>query len=395
MKITSVDIFQITTGRPPLKGDYWKPVVVRVNTSEGISGFGEVGLAYAIGAEAGFAMSVEFARLIIGRDPMNNEQIWDKLHKKTFWGQGGGTIIFGGISGLDIALWDIKGKVLGVPVHQLLGGKTQRKLRTYASQLQFGWGKVARVLTKPAEYAEAALDAVHDGYDCIKVDPVAFDLEGKWARWNLNGVLSDVQVKTAYNRLKAMREAIGPDKDIICELHSYTDATAAIQLGRAIEDLGIFFIEEPVMPLNAEMMKLVADNVKIPIASGERIYTRWGYKPFFDNKSLRVIQPDLGLVGGLTEGKKICDYAHLYDITVQAHVCGGPIATAAALQLEAAIPNFIIHEHHQAAMLEENIAIGKYDYQPVNGYFEIPTLPGIGQELSEEAMKTAITVTVK
>ncbi|MDR3590471.1 MAG: mandelate racemase/muconate lactonizing enzyme family protein [Negativicutes bacterium] len=395
MKITSVDVFQVTTGKPPLKGDYWKPVVVRVNTDEGISGFGEVGLAYAIGAEAGFAMSVEFARLIIGRDPMNNEQIWDKLHKKTFWGQGGGTVIFGGISGLDIALWDIKGKALGVPAYKLLGGKTQRKLRTYASQLQFGWGKTARVLIKPEEYAEAALDAVNDGYDCIKVDPIAFDLTGKWARWNLNGVLSGVQVKTAYARLKAMREAIGPDKDIICELHAYTDATAAIQLGRAIEDLDIFCLEEPVMPMNPEMMKMVAENVKIPLASGERIYTRWGYRPFFENHSLRVIQPDLGLVGGLTEGKKIADYAHLYDVTVQAHVCGGPIATAAALQLEAAIPNFIIHEHHQAAMLKENIAIGKYDYQPVKGYFDIPELPGIGQEMSEEAMKAAICVTVK
>ena len=149
------------------------------------------------------------------------------------------------------------------------------------------------------------------------------------------------------------------------------------------------------MPLNPEMMKLVADNVKIPLASGERIYTRWGYKPFFDNRSLRIIQPDLGLVGGFTEGKKICDYAHLYDVTVQAHICGGPIATAAALQLEAALPNFIIHEHHQAAMLEENIAICKYNYQPVNGYFDIPSLPGIGQEMSEEAMKAAICVTVK
>ncbi|MDR1278876.1 MAG: mandelate racemase/muconate lactonizing enzyme family protein, partial [Treponema sp.] len=168
-----------------------------------------------------------------------------------------------------------------------------------------------------------------------------------------------------------------------------------VQLGRELEKYNIFYYEEPVMPLNAPSMKEVADKVRIPLASGERIYTRWGYRPFYEARSLHVIQPDLCNCGGLSEGKKICDMGHVYDARVQVHVCGGPIATAAALQLEAVIPNFLIHEQHAAALVDENIGLCKYDYQPKNGYFSVPDLPGIGQELSEEAMKTADQITIK
>lgn len=155
------------------------------------------------------------------------------------------------------------------------------------------------------------------------------------------------------------------------------------------------YYEEPTGPMNDGNMEYISKSIKIPVASGERIYTRWGFRPFFEKHAIQVIQPDLGNTGGLSEGKKICDMAHVYDIPVQMHICGGPIATAAALQLEAAIPNFLIHEHHAAALLDENIESCKYDYQPVNGYFDVPELPGIGQELSEKALNSAVITTVK
>jgi len=299
------------------------------------------------------------------------------------------------MSAIDIALWDFKGKALNVPVYTLLGGKTNKKLRTYASQLQFDWGKVSKALVRPEEYAEATRKAMAEGYDCIKVDPVGFDLKGHWMGWSNYGLLQYDQLKVAVDRVTAMREAGGPKLDIIIELHSLTDTNTAIQLGRELEPLRCFYYEEPVHPLNSQSMKEVANNVKIPVASGERIYSRWGYRPFFENRSLRVIQPDLGNCGGLTEGKKICDMGHVYDCAVQIHVCGGPLATAAALQLEAVIPNFLIHEHHCVSLLEKNIQLCKYDYQPKNGYYETPDLPGIGQELSEKAIAEAEIVTVK
>ena len=396
MKITSVDIIDVANDLQSSTSK-WRPVVVKINTDEGICGYGEVGMAYGVGASAGFGMAKDLAKLTIGMDPMQNEAIWDKMQKKTFWGQGGGTVVSAGMSAIDIALWDIKGKALNVPVYQLLGGKCRDSVRTYASQLQFGWGKAKAksILVEPKQYADAALQALADGYDSIKVGVNEMDEFGNVKKRNLCGPQPQKVLRVGYDRLKAMREAVGPDVDIIVEAHALTDTTSAIQFGQMIEELGVFFYEEPVMPLNPKQMKKVADNVNIPIAAGERVYTRWGFRPFFEDGSLSVIQPDLGTCGGITECKKICDMAHVYDMTCQVHVCGGPIMTAASLHLEAAIPNFAIHELHRYALLEANTSTCKYDYLPKNGMYEIPNLPGIGQELTEECIKASIVETVK
>ena len=396
MKISSVDIIEVGNDFQTAVAK-WRPVVVRINTDEGVCGFGEIGLAYGYGASGGFGMAKDLAAMLIGQDPMNNEAIWERMLKKTFWGQGGGGCVFGGMSGIDIALWDIKGKVLNVPIYQLLGGKTRSKVRTYASQLQFGWGigQDKSMLTEPAQYAEVMRIAADEGYDAIKVDPLGMNPQGKWNQETLTGVQSAKVLRMGYDRLKAMREAVGPDVDIIAEMHAFTDATSAIQFGRMIEELGIFYYEEPVMGLNPKQMKRVAEKVNIPLAAGERIYSRWGFRPFFEDGSLSVIQPDLGTAGGLTECKKICDMAHIYDVTVQIHVCGGPLATAAALQIEAAIPNFIIHELHRYALLDANTKSCKHNYLPKDGYYEVPDLPGLGQELTPEAIKGSYVVTVK
>jgi L-alanine-DL-glutamate epimerase-like enolase superfamily enzyme len=395
MKITSIDVIKAPTNDSG-SGYKWNPVFVRINTDEGISGFGEVGLAYANASQAGFGICVDFAKEIIGMDPMNIELIWNKLHRNTFWGMGGGTVIFSGISAIDIALWDIKGKALGVPVYKLLGGKTNTKLRTYASQIQFGWGKESKNLVKPEEYAQAATDAIADGYNCIKVDPIGYDLDGKWMGWRSYGLLENKQLQVAVDRVAAIREAGGPDLDIIIELHSLTDTNTAVQLGRELEKFKCFYYEEPTQPLNADLFKEINKKINIPLATGERSYSRWGFRPFFESRSVSIIQPDLCNTGGLTEGKKICDMAHVYDVGVQIHVCGGPISTAAALQLEAVIPNFVIHEHHQMALVEDNIKLCKYDYQPKNGYFEVSDRPGIGQELTETTiLNSPKIVTIK
>lgn len=396
MKIVSVDIIDV---KNPLQSAVakWRPVVVRINTDEGISGFGEVGLAYGVGASAGFGMAQDFAKLLIGLDPMRNEFIWDKLQKKTFWGQGGGTVVSAGMSAIDVALWDIKGKALGVPCYQLLGGKCRDELRTYASQLQFGWGNAEKkdILVTPAQYAAAAEKALEQGYDCIKVDVNEIDLEGYAKGRNLYGCFAGRDLRVGYDRLKAIREAVGDQIDIIVEAHALTDTTSAIEFGRMIEEFRISAYEEPVMSLNPMQLKEVHDNVNIPIAAGERVFTRWGFRPFFENHIIDLIQPDLGTCGGFTEGKKICDMGHIYDTTAQIHVCGGPIMTAASLQLEAAIPNFAIHELHRYALLEGNRRTCKYDYMPVNGKYQIPDLPGIGQELTDECIAESPKVTVK
>ena len=182
MKISRVDIYDLSFEEAP----NWHPVLIRLVTDEGLTGLGEVGLAYGTGHSAAVGMVRNLVEgFSIGADPFQSEKLWDEMFRQTFWGQGGGPIVYGGMSAIDIALWDIKGKALGVPIYQLLGGKTQDSLRTYASQIQFGWSDKRQVLTTPEEYAEVALRAVSEGYDCVKIDPVIFDAEGNRARMNL------------------------------------------------------------------------------------------------------------------------------------------------------------------------------------------------------------------
>ena len=396
MKIVSVDIIDV---KSPIQSAVakWRPVVVRINTDEGISGFGEVGLAYGVGASAGYGMVKDFARLLLGVDPMRSEFLWDKLQKKTFWGQGGGTVVSAGMSAIDVALWDIKGKALGVPCYQLLGGKCRDELRTYASQLQFGWGDPEKKehLTTPEQYAAAAVRAVEEGYDAIKVDVNEIDEQGYAKRRNLYGAFARRDLMVGYKRLKAIREAIGYDVDIIVEAHALTDKVSAVEFGRMIEEFRISAYEEPVMNLNMQCLKDVREHINIPIAAGERVFTRWGFRPFLENHVIDLIQPDIGTCGGMSECKKICDMGHIYDTTCQVHVCGGPIMTAASLQLEAAIPNFAIHELHRYALLKGNRDTCKYDYLPQNGKYTIPDLPGIGQELTDESIAESPKETVK
>ena len=213
MKITKVDVMQVKTPNPS-----WKPILCRVYTDEGIYGDGEAALAYGIAAPAAFGMIRDLAALIIGMDPLDNEVVWDTLYKNTFWGQNGGPVVFAGISAIDFALWDIRGKFFNVPVYKLLGGKKQDNLRCYASQLQFGWSDHWEEAKDTEEYAANARKAVEEGYDAIKIDFFTFDRkDGR--RFDkiteTTGILKQYYVGLVEERVAAVREAVGPDVDII------------------------------------------------------------------------------------------------------------------------------------------------------------------------------------
>ncbi|WP_203723027.1 mandelate racemase/muconate lactonizing enzyme family protein [Streptomyces coelicoflavus] len=374
-------------------GPLWSPVVCRVNTDAGIYGYGEAAMAYAIGASGAFGMLKDFAGLAVGMDPLANEVVWDKLYKETMWAQNGGLVAFAAISAIDMALWDIKGKFFDVPVHQLLGGKRREKLRSYASQLQYGWGaQVGHALTA-GDYTDVCKQALDEGYDAVKTDYLTFDREGnRFVPEQVTRLLTADTLDLVEERVAATREAMGSG-DIIIEAHSMTDATSAIQIGKRAEQYGIFYYEEPTTP-HLKLHRRVAEAVDIPLASGERIYGRWDFAPYLEEQVLGVIQPDLGTCGGITEGKKICDMAATYDVSVQLHVCGTPLSTAAALQLEAVLPNFTIHEHHVFNRMSWNKELCVHDYQPVDGAIAVPDLPGIGNELSEKALAGAHIETV-
>ncbi len=397
MKITSVDLLALEQDR----GNGSRPIICRVNTKGGLYGYGEAGIAIGSGAPACFALLKDFAPMVIGMDADANEVIWEKIFKASFWGVGNGGVIMSAISAIDCALWDIKAKAANAPLYKLLGGKHRDTLWCYASQLQFGWATdgfnpAQAASGEPEFYGDAAKKAVAQGYTAVKANFIRYDRKGKiLPPAATTGRLSRELMTLAERRIAAVRNAVGPNVEIIAENHAMTDAATAIQFAAMAEPFDIMFLEEGTIPLNPAVMKKIADNTIIPLSTGERTYTRWGFLPFLENQCLTVIQPDIGNCGGVTEGKKICDMAHVFDVGVQTHVCSSPVNLAASLHLEAAIPNFTIHEHHLGNTLPSCVEMGKYDYQPKNGYLEIPELPGIGQEPSELALKSAHKETVK
>ncbi|MDR1741984.1 MAG: mandelate racemase/muconate lactonizing enzyme family protein [Synergistaceae bacterium] len=390
MRVVQVEVFHVH--RRPNSGQ--RPILVRVDTDEGVHGVGEAGMAYGVGGSAAVGMIKDLAALLIGHDPFDTEAAWERFFKRTFWGQGGGTAVFSGVSALDTALWDIKGKALGLPLYRLLGGRCHGALRAYASQIQFGWGPVRSGKGPKEEYAEEAVKAVAEGYDAVKVDVLALDEKGG-AGWRLEGPLPASVVRLGAERVRAIREAVGPDVDIIIENHANTDATSAVQFARAIEEYGVFFYEEVNTPLNPPLLSKAKEKISIPLAAGERIYTRWGFLPFFSDRSIDVAQPDIGSCGGVSEFKKIADLAHAFEITVQAHVAGTGVAEAAAIHAETAIPNFIIHEYHQKALLPEYEELCAYQYRPVRGRHVAPELPGLGQDISDRVYQVSDRVLIK
>lgn len=295
MKITKV---QIVKTNPIRKKENWCPIFVLVYTDEGIVGHGEIGLAYGKSHDAGVGQGIEYAKMIIGKNPMDNEAIWQMLHRKTFWGMSGGAVTFAGISGIDIALWDIRGKAYGTPVYQLLGGKTRDKIRCYASQIQLGWKQEGYRHVWPEEYAEATKQAMEAGFDAVKVDPIGIDDKGGWMDWDTRGLMRNHQLDLIEKRVAAIREAGGEGLDIIIEAHASTDANTAIQVGKVLAPYKCFYFEEPTQPLNSDMYQEIRRQIDIPIAGGERIHSRWGFRPFLEDHSLQVIQPDLCNTGG-------------------------------------------------------------------------------------------------
>lgn len=389
MKITKVDLLLTKQIYAP-----FRILFCRVYTDEGIYGDGESGLGFGGAQDAAFGMMQDLAKLIIGMDPMEHEVIWEKMYKGMYWGRNGGAISFGGISAIDVALWDIKGKKYGVPVYELLGGKYRSSLRAYASQIQNGWGADRKPARTPEDYAEVAKIAVEQGFDCIKTDFFMFkEDDGRFTASEQTGLLNPKTMRMLEARIKATREAVGPDVDIILENHCYTDKLGAVQMGNMAKPYGVFYIEEPTTP-HEDVNRYVHEQTGIPVATGERLFSRWQFKKMMEAGAVQVIQPDIGTAGGITETKKICDMAYLYEAGVQIHVCGSMLITAATLMLEAAIPGFVIHEHNVNCILPEMLKLTKYDYEPVNGYFSVPDRPGIGNEISDYAYEISTVVTI-
>ena len=387
MKITSADIYEVSLTNEKYRS-IWNLIILRLWTDEGIYGLGEVGLAYGVGQKAGIGMLRDILpHCILGQDPFRVNQIWNQMYRTTFWGKGGGPVVYGAMSAIDTALLDIKGKALGVPIYDLLGGKTRDKIRVYSN----GWfidtsGPVLIPCITPEEYGEAALVAVEQGFDALKYDPLMIDANGKAG--GVGRVLDKARENLAVERVRAVREAVGPDVDICVEIHGSLGTTSAIRLGRRLEEFRPMFYEEPVDPMNVESMKKVSDRVNMPIAGGERLYTRYQFRPFIEKQALDILQPDVGLAGGPTELKRIAEYGEVYNLEVQPHNCGGPICTAASVHVDASINNFIIQEWFpNRNEIFYSIVEEAFEPQVVDSYFTVPSTPGLGIALNDKEIK--------
>ncbi|MBC7235212.1 MAG: mandelate racemase/muconate lactonizing enzyme family protein [Chloroflexi bacterium] len=384
MKIVAADIYDCNM-HP--YGVRFNPVILRLTTDEGVDGVGELALAYGTGSAAGVGMLKQMVkRFVLGADPGRIEAMWHTLFRRTFWGQGGGPVVYGGISAIDEALWDIKGKALGVPAYELLGGKVNDTIRLYAngwSNLRDERGRMRNVT--PEEYVESAQKVVADGYDALKFDPFYITPQGinRSPERLVDKELADLSVA----RLAALRKALGPDIDLLIEVHGNLGTMTAIEIGRRMAEYRPYFYEEPVDAMNVEAMLKVSRNVPIPIAAGERLYTRYGFREYIEKQVVDILQPDLGLAGGLSEVKKIAAYAETYNMHIQPHHCAGPISTAASIQLDACITNLAIQEWRPyAEQRVYDLVEEAYDTQAVNGRLQVPDKPGLGVTLNEEVI---------
>ncbi|WP_078434683.1 galactonate dehydratase [Metabacillus halosaccharovorans] len=363
MKITGYELFQV----PPR----W--LFLKIMTDEGIIGWGEPVIE---GKAATVAAAVkELMEGLIGKDPHRIEDHWNMMYRSGFYR--GGPILMSAIAGIDQALWDIKGKYFEAPVYELLGGACRDLIRVYS------WIGGDR----PADVGIAAQEAVESGFTAVKMNGTE----------ELQIIDSYEKVDQAIERIAAVREAVGPYIGIGIDFHGRVHKPMAKILAKELEVFRPMFIEEPVLSENNEALREIAQATSIPIATGERMYSRWDYKQLFNDGYVDIIQPDLSHAGGITECKKIISMAEAYDVAAAPHCPLGPIALAACLQVDATCHNaFIqeqslgIHYNEGSDLLDYIVEKNVFEYK--DGYVKIPNGHGLGIELDEEHVRKLSSV---
>jgi galactonate dehydratase len=339
---------------------------VKVTTDEGLYGWGEGSLHGAL--ESVETAIHELEPVLLGKDPSGPERHWQAMYHAWRWR--GGPTLFTAMGALDIALWDLEGKRLGVPVYRLLGGPFRERLRAYASHWLPG-------VTTPQQACEGAKEAVRRGFTAFKWG--AFN--GQRLRENESRAIAQ-----AAELMAAAREGAGPEVDIFVECGEKLSPRTAVLAAQAFAPYRPGWFEEPIPFENARAMVRLQEQMPVPIATGERLLSRWEYRELLEGGGCKIIQPDVMHAAGITEVRKICTLADTYYIPVAPHNPGGPICTLAAMHVAAAIPNFYILEQ----MEDERPVRDALCTVPVRfreGFFELPTEPGLGTDLNLEVLK--------
>ncbi|GAA4994413.1 mandelate racemase/muconate lactonizing enzyme family protein [Yinghuangia aomiensis] len=358
MRITRVDTYVV--------GTPWRNLTyVVVHTDEGLTGVGETRMLGHTDALLGYLAEAKVNH-ILGSDPFATE---DLVHRMKYGDYGrAGEIVMSGIACIEMACWDIKGKALGVPVWQLLGGKVTDRVKAYAN----GWYTTERT---PEAYADAARAVVERGYRALKIDPFG---AGKFELPYEEGLY-------AVSLIEAVRDAIGPDTELLLEMHGRFSPSTAIRLAHEMAPFRPAWVEEPVPPENLKALAKVAAKVDLPIATGERIHDRIEFRELFESQAADIVQPDVGHIGGIAETRKIAATAETHYMLVAPHNVGGSVLTAASLQVGFSTPNFKILEHFNDFADAEIKKVVKGAPEVVDGYFDISDAPGLGVEFDADA----------
>jgi galactonate dehydratase len=317
----------------------------------------------------------ELMENLIGKDPMNIEDHWNVMYRAGFYR--GGPILMSAIAGIDQALWDIKGKFYNAPVHQLLGGKARDTIKVYS------WIGGDR----PSEVGSAALKMVEQGFLAVKMN----------ATDELQYIDSYYKIDEAIKRIATVREAVGDNIGIGVDFHGRVHKPMAKVLAKELEPYHPMFIEEPVLPENNEDLREIANHVSIPIATGERMFSKWQFKTLLKDGYVDIIQPDLSHAGGITECKKIISMAEAFDVAAAPHCPLGPIALAACLQVDATCHNAFIQEqslgiHYNQGSDLLDYLVDKTVFKYEDGYVKIPEKPGLGVEINEDQVRKMAAV---
>ena len=349
-------------------GTPWRNLTfVIVETDEGLTGVGEVRMINNTDALLGYLAEAS-PRYAIGKDPFDRELIVDNMRRHDY--SRAGEVAMSGIALIEMACWDIMGKALNQPVYRLMGGAVRPKIKAYAN----GWYTVERT---PEEFAKAAKKVVDRGYQAAKLDPFGAGFYE----------LDRAERLKSISLVEAVRHTVGPDFDIFVEMHGRFNPITAIQIAKELEPFRPGWLEEPVPPENLKALKKVADAVQQPIATGERIHTRWECRELFELQCCDIVQIDLSHFGGISEARKLAAWAEAYYMLVAPHNVCGPVATAANVHLAAVTPNFKIQEHFND--FADAWVKGAVDDYPevVDGYFSLPDKPGLGITLREEFVR--------
>ncbi len=341
---------------------------VKVHTDAGITGLGESGAWGYL--EASQAAVATFRRYLIGQDPLRIEHHWQYLYR---WSHFRGAAIMGALSAIDLALWDIAGKHFGVPCYQLLGGKCRDKARVYYHV--FGQTK--------EELVRGCVEAKRMGFTAVGHLTPFLDEPRQVPYFETHAD----KMRQAIDTVGRYREAVGDDVDLCIEIHRRLTPSEAIVLARGIERFHPFFYEDPILPDSFDAMALVAQQIRIPIATGERLHTIWEFEMLLSRGAVQYIRPDLCLAGGLTHCKKIAALAEAHHVGVVPHNPLSPVSTAACVQLAACIPNFALQEYLRGEWEPPKSEIVVSPLKVEEGFLIVPDAPGLGVELAEDAQE--------